>query len=113
MSQIAALPSSPSIPNLPTTAPELSPQELFDRAADMTGSYYRGDPLAAGASPEEMVMGAIATFGDNVNISDHERGVLLARVAEMKNDGVISPDEANRFTNEVERLTTGQRNYMP
>jgi hypothetical protein len=111
MSDIAALPSSPTIPNLPTEAPELNPQELFDRAAAMTGSYYRGDPLAAGASPEEVVMGAIATFGDNTNISDVERGVLLAQVADIKSDGVITSDEAANFANEVEALTRGAINY--
>jgi hypothetical protein len=113
MSDIAASPALPSIPNLPTAAPELSPDELFDRAAVITGSYYQGDPLAAGASPEEVVMGAIANFSGDPNISSYERGVLLAQVAELKSDGFISQDEANNFANEVEALTRGLADYQP
>jgi hypothetical protein len=113
MSDIAALPTWPSIPSLPNEAPELSSQELFDRAASITGSYYQGDPLAAGASPEEVVMGAIANFSGDPNISSHERGVLLAQVAEMKSDGVITESEASNFANEVEGLTRGLVDYRP
>jgi hypothetical protein len=111
MSDIAALPTLPSIPNLPTEAPAISPQELFDRAASMTGSYYVGDSMSPGASPEEIVMGAIANFGGDPNISDVERGVLLARVADMKSDGVITTGEATNFANEVEALTRGLVDY--
>jgi hypothetical protein len=112
MSDIAALATPPSIPNLPTEAPELSAQELFDRAAAMTGSYYTGDPLSAGATPEEMVMGSIVTFGDDPSITSYERGVLLAQVAEMKSDGVITMDEARNFANEVAGMTQGLRDYI-
>ena len=111
MSDIAALPSLPSIPNLPTEAPELSPEQLFDRAAAITGSCYQGEPLAGGASPEEVVMGVIANFGGDANISDQERGVLLARVAEMKSDGLITKDEASIFANEVEAMTRGLQDF--
>ncbi len=113
MSDIAALPASPSIPDLPTQLPELSPEELFDQAAAITGSYYKGDPLAAGASPEEVVMGAIATFSGEPNISSYERGVLLAQVVELKSDGVITEREASNFANEVEALTRGSIDYRP
>jgi hypothetical protein len=113
MSNIAALPATSPVPNLPTDPPELSPEQLFDRAAAITGCQYRGDPLAQGASPEEVVMGAIASFGDDPNISDHERGVLLAQIVDMKSDGFISDKEANWFANEVEGLRVGLIDYQP
>jgi hypothetical protein len=112
MSDIS-LPSSASIPGPPMQPAELSPEALFDRAAVITGSYFRGDPHAAGASPEDMVMGAIATFSGDSNISSYERGVLLAQVAELKSDGVITPREASNFANEVEALRRGLVDYRP
>jgi hypothetical protein len=113
MSTVAFAPSPPSIPGLPAEPPALSPRELFDRAAAITGSYYIGEPLLSSASPEEVVMGAIANFAGDPNISDHERGVLLAQVAEMKSDGMITKAEAGQFANEVEALTRGLIDYQP
>jgi hypothetical protein len=95
------------------TAPEITREALFDRAAEITGSHYTGDPLAEGASPEDIVMGAIFNFSGNDNISAFERGVLLHMVIEMKADGSISKDEAHFFANRVENLTRGFDNFEP
>jgi hypothetical protein len=67
---------------------------------------------AWGATPEEVVMGAIANFGGDPSISSYERGVLLSQVAEMKSDGVITMDEARNFANEVAGMTQGLRDYV-
>jgi hypothetical protein len=95
------------------TAPEITRETLFDRAAEITGSHYTGDPLAEGASPGDIVMGPIFNFSDNGNISAYERGVLLHMVIEMKADGSISKDEAYAFANRVEAMTRGADNFEP
>jgi hypothetical protein len=94
------------------TAPKISSETLFSRAKETTDSSYEGDPLAAGITPEDIVMGTIANFAGDANISDYERGALLHLVIEMKSSGNISRDEAYFFANRVENLTRGLDNFM-
>jgi hypothetical protein len=111
---IAGLSTRPMPTERPAlTAPEITRETLFDRAAEITGSHYTGDPLAEGASPEDIVMGAIFNFSGDANISAYERGVLLHSIIEMKADGSISKDEAYFFANRVENLTRGVDNFEP
>lgn len=93
--------------------PELTPDELFNHAARITGSRHVGEPLAENLSPEEVVMGVIANFSGDPNITAYERGVLLHLVVEMKSDNGISMDEARSFANRVEAMTRGVSNFEP
>jgi hypothetical protein len=93
--------------------PELSPDELFSHAARITGSHHVGEPLADNLIPEEVVMGVIANFSGDPNITACERGVLLHMVVEMKSDNGISMDEARSFANQVEAMTRGVSNFEP
>ncbi len=105
---------SPSFARPPVPSiPQLSPEQLFEQASRVTGSSYKGEPLGLDVSPEDVVMGAIANFGGDANISDFERGVLLNRVIEMKADGQITRAEASNFANEVEGMRTGLVDYRP
>jgi hypothetical protein len=110
MSTIGSLPPLACRPLAPSI-PELSPEQLFDQASKLTGSSFRGEPLGLDVAPADVVMGAIANFGGDANISDFERGVLLNRVIEMKSDGQITQAEASNFANEVEGMRTGLVDY--
>jgi hypothetical protein len=113
MNPVSLLPPPVRAPIDAPNAVELTPKELFDLAAGVTGSYYTGEPLLESASPEEVVMGVIANFSGDPNITAYERGVLMHMVIEMKADGGISMDEARSFANRVEGMTRGLENFEP